>query len=256
MQRRDFIKRGLTALTMASMPSFVSKAGIVEYPEDYHYETPKVTSEDLPNPNSKVKQVYLTIDDGPGHYMQGILDKLDKSKGKVTFFIVGQHYNGNSRGHALLVEAIQKGHLIGNHSFSHPNFHNLSQETAKSEIQRTDEIIEKVYADSGIERNPNTKLFRFPYGATKSSITPFLKEIDYKPIKSWDENKGNDWDIDSLDWRYGNGLSGESIMKICRRTNAGDVILIHDTPAPKTFTFNSIIPYFSNTEEYKLIIPT
>ncbi|MEK6873363.1 MAG: polysaccharide deacetylase family protein [Nanoarchaeota archaeon] len=246
MERREFLKNGLVASVLATQILSPSKASLIEI----KYISPEQIEID------KRIVVYLTIDDGPGHYMKEILTKLDENGGKATFFIVGQHYKENPNGHSLLVEAIQKNHLIGNHSYSHPNFHKLGMESAKSEILKTDEIIEQVYNDSGIKRNQERKYFRFPGGATKNSILPFLRDLGYKPIKSWDEQKEDDWNVDTLDWQYGHGMSGEAIMKICKRAKDKDVVLIHDTPAPKNFTFNNIIPYYLDKEKYQLILPS
>ena len=54
---------------------------------------------------------------------------------------------------------------IGNHSFSHPYFSELSFEECTEQILRTEDILNRIYApiaSEGIER-PH-KLFRFPYG--------------------------------------------------------------------------------------------
>jgi len=246
MKRREFLKKSLEASVIATQLLSPSKASIIEI-EDMKPEEIQV---------DKRVHIYLTIDDGPGHYMGEILNKLGENKSKAIFFIVGQYYKGNPNGHSLLVKAVQKGHLIENHSYSHPNFHKLSIESAKSEILKTDKIIEQIHTDSGIKRDQERKYFRFPGGATKNSILPFLRDLGYKPIKSWDEQKEDDWDVDTLDWRYRNGMSGEAIMKICRRTKDKDVVLIHDTPAPKSFTFNNIIPYYLNKEKFQLILPS
>src|SRR3989344_7137003 len=128
MKRRDFLKKSLEASVLATQILSPSKASIIKI-EDMKPEEIEI---------DKRIHVYLTIDDGPGYYMGKILNKLEENKSKATFFIVGQHYKGNPNGHSLLVEAVQKGHLIENHSYSHPNFHKITNEKAKSEILKTD----------------------------------------------------------------------------------------------------------------------
>ncbi|MEM3113125.1 MAG: polysaccharide deacetylase family protein [Candidatus Pacearchaeota archaeon] len=241
MKRRDFLKR-LIEITLAS-----SNLGV--YSESI--QQPKIKSEDLLA--TGIKNIYLTIDDGPGKYMGEILEKINKRKGKVVFYIVGEHYNANKTGQTLVKKAIEYGHIIANHSYSHPNFNSISLDSAKIQIQKTDEIIEKAYSEVGIKRE--VKLFRFPGGSAKKSVIPFLETLRYRPIRSWDSKKEDDWNIDTLDWKYGNGIDGEKIMNICRKTKEGDVVLVHDQPRGNYFTANRIIPYYLNEKEYKLILP-
>jgi peptidoglycan/xylan/chitin deacetylase (PgdA/CDA1 family) len=195
------------------------------------------------------KEIYLTIDDGPGKYMGEILETLGENK--ATFFIVGDQC-GDEQKLSLLEKAVKSGHILGNHSFHHPSFPSISLERGKSEIKKTDDIIEGVYKKAEVERK--IKLFRFPGGATKNSIIPYLNELGYKPIKVWSQE--DDWNIDTEDWRYGKGRGAESIMSTCRQTKDKDVVLVHDMPNGLPFTAHTIIPYFVKSKDYKLILPS
>ena len=109
----------------------------------------------------KVEEVYLTVDDGPTSNMRKILDFLDKHPdNKVTFFVVGKNLQ-NEENMRLAVEAVRKGHSVGNHSYSHPEFSDLSYEKAVNEIKKGEQYVDWVY--EGANRK-NPKLFRFPYG--------------------------------------------------------------------------------------------
>src|SRR5699024_7450184 len=66
------------------------------------------------------KTIALTFDDGPSAmYTPGVLQLLEQYQAKATFFCIGQ----NIENHPDLTKAIlEKGHVLGNHSYSHSNF--------------------------------------------------------------------------------------------------------------------------------------
>lgn len=67
--------------------------------------------------NRNKKEVSLTFDDGPNPYFtQKILDALDSFNIKATFFVTGKRCLQYPE---ILKEIKQRGHLIGNHTFSH-----------------------------------------------------------------------------------------------------------------------------------------
>ncbi|MEM4625362.1 MAG: polysaccharide deacetylase family protein [Candidatus Pacearchaeota archaeon] len=234
MNRRNFIKRSILISCLFSQKA-LSQMVPITLPFDEEEESFKIS-------------VYLTIDDGPGKYMDRILENLGNNK--AVFYIVGRSCE-TSTNFDLITKAIKSGHIIANHSYSHPNFQSLSLKSAEQEVIKTDRIIESAYLSANLERK--IKLFRFPYGSVNSNFIPFLKEIGYRPVKSWDKNYC-DWDLDTQDYLYGK-LSGSAILSRCRKTKDNDIVLMHDMPRGLEFTANSIIPYYVNSGLYKLKIP-
>ena len=75
------------------------------------------------------KMVALTFDDGPDDiYTPKILDILNEKKIKATFFVIGQQVRWQPE---MLKRIIKEGHEIGNHSWSHPNFLELTTSQLK-----------------------------------------------------------------------------------------------------------------------------
>ena len=105
------------------------------------------------------KKIYLTIDDSPSSSFRSNLDFLISHKIPAVFFCIG---NRMESAWEDLIYAIQQGYPIGNHSYTHPHFSDLSLGAAKKEIQKTDALIEKLYKDAG--QPDYDRLFRFPYG--------------------------------------------------------------------------------------------
>ena len=68
--------------------------------------------------------VALTFDDGPhGTYTKELLDGLKKRGVAASFFVLGEHIEGNEE---LILQMKEDGHLIGNHTFSHVKLDTLN----------------------------------------------------------------------------------------------------------------------------------
>ena len=104
------------------------------------------------------KQVYLTIDDGPSKDFKYKVDFLFERNIAAIFFCIGENIEKNKED---VVYAIRKGFLIGNHSYNHKHFSDLSIEEGKVYIKLTDEIINDAYNIADEKRL--LKVFRFPY---------------------------------------------------------------------------------------------
>jgi peptidoglycan-N-acetylglucosamine deacetylase len=153
--------------------------------------------------------IAMTFDDGPSAKLTPkLLDILAAHHIKATFFVLGE----NVTEHPEIVErAAREGHEIASHSWSHPNFAKMSQESVRSQLQRTDDAIK-----SATGKSPT--LFRPPYG----SITP--RE------KTWIHDQfGYDiilWDVDPFDWKR----PGPAVVRsrILKETRPGSIVLSHD----------------------------
>ena len=145
----------------------------------------------------------FSFDDGtlgskPGYSLQQwnslLLNKMDVAGVKAIFFVAGKGKD-SEKGRYLLESWDDGGHLIANHTYSHPNYNNerVDFESFAKEILRNDAIINK--------HDNYTRLFRFPYlkeGNTQEkidSIRKFLKSKNYK--NGYVTIDASDWYIDS-----------------------------------------------------------
>ncbi|MGG0655335.1 polysaccharide deacetylase family protein [Rummeliibacillus pycnus] len=153
------------------------------------------------------KMAALTFDDGPDEiYTPQILDILEEKKVKATFFVVGQQVRWQPE---VFKRILREGHEIGNHSWSHPNFIELSTSELKNEIKSTETEIRS-------HTGKSTTLLRPPYGFITNSDIQIINELGYKIIM---------WSVDTLDW---SGLTNEEIMSIVNRDlTEGAIILQH-----------------------------
>lgn len=87
-----------------------------------------------------------------------------------------------------VVYAIQHGFWIGNHSYTHPHFSDISLSEAREEIVRTEELIDKAYSVAKCTRP--VRLFRFPYmdkGLKKGveytqQLQQLLQELNFERV--------------------------------------------------------------------------
>lgn len=135
-------------------------------------------------------KIVLTFDDGPTlDHTPRILDTLAECHVPALFFVVGERVQAPGA-REVLRRAAREGHLIGNHSFSHPNLTEVSQEEIYSQIKRTHDLIS--------EFEPRCKLFRPPYGACNDTVRAVAKELGYKVVL---------WSASSDDWKAENSAS-------------------------------------------------
>lgn len=166
------------------------------------------------------KVVALTFDDGPNPATTNqALDTLSKYGIKATFFVLGKNVSGNEE---ILKRMKADGHVIGNHSWSHPVLSKLSLDDAKKQIIDTEDALTKVLGSS-------SKLMRPPYGAITDDIR---NSLDLSFIM---------WDVDSLDWKSKNEAA--ILTEIQREVKNGSIILMHDIHAETVNALPKVIDY-------------
>jgi peptidoglycan/xylan/chitin deacetylase (PgdA/CDA1 family) len=131
-----------------------------------------------------------------------ILSALEEEGSTSVFFVTGRN-KLDDKGKYLLKSWSEEGHLIANHTFTHPNFNSekLSVADFEKELLKTDKVISaySTYA----------KLFRFPYlkeGNTEEKITGFRSTLNKHGYKNGYVT------IDASDW-YIDGELIKSIQK-------------------------------------------
>lgn len=173
------------------------------------------------------KQVALTFDDGPDAIVTPkILDILKENNIKATFFILGNR----AKAHPETVRRIkEEGHAIGNHSWSHPNFTEISTEEALNQVMDTQDELNDI-----IGYRPS--LFRPPYGALDEDKKEAIQDMDLAIVN---------WSVDTMDW---SGLPAQEIMGIIhKQLKPGGIILQH-TANGKNHLANTL-------EALQLLIP-
>ena len=152
-------------------------------------------------------QIALTFDDGPDtEYTPQILDILGEMGVKATFFLKGVNIPGREW---VVTRIIREGHLVANHSYSHPNLRKLSPEQIGTEVQKTETLVERI-------TGRKTALLRPPYGEMSAEGLNSLVTAGYSMVN---------WSVDSGDWQADHGE--QVLQNILAQTKAGSIILMH-----------------------------
>lgn len=153
--------------------------------------------------------IAMTFDDGPSATLTPkLLDLLAARHIKVTFFVIGENVAEHPE---IVARAAREGHEIGNHSWSHPNFAKMSQESVRSQLQRTDDAIKNATG-----KRPT--LMRPPYGSLTEREKHWIHdEFGYQIIL---------WYVDPYDWKR----PGPAVVRnrILKETRPGSIVLSHD----------------------------
>lgn len=166
----------------------------------------------------------LTIDDIPSKNTPAFVDYLKENEIPAIMFAWGEHLEKHP---AEAEYAVTNGMIIGNHSYSHPHFSDLSPEECFDEIEKCESLINGLYRYTGIKRE--YRPFRFPYGdkggKNKDIIQKYLKEKGFHKVKDteipypWWKEEGMDRDIDTF-WTFdfeeyrirpGSGFTAEDV---------------------------------------------
>ncbi|VXB93020.1 Polysaccharide deacetylase [Exiguobacterium sp. 8H] len=159
--------------------------------------------------NTTSKVVALTFDDGAdGANTNKILDILAKNNVKATFFLTGSGANNHPQ---YIKNIAAKGHQLGNHSYTHPDFTKLAATQMKSELDRTEALIKSL---TGKTTKP---IFRAPFGAVNSTVLSGVGAAGYGYTIQWN--------IDTIDWK---GLTASQInTKVQTNIKPGSIVLMH-----------------------------
>jgi len=174
----------------------------------------------------------LTIDDFSSKNTPAVVDYLKEKGIKFIFFAEGRKVE---QFYEEAKYALKNGVIIGNHSYSHPHFSEITLEEGIAEIEKCEDVLNKLYADCGVERV--YRPFRFPFGdkggANKEGLQKYLKENGFHKVKDthfeypWWKEFGLDKDIDTF-WTFdfgeymirpGTGFTKESVWERMHNEN-------------------------------------
>ena len=154
------------------------------------------------------KQLALTYDDGPNdpHTLR-LLDVLYKHGVKATFFLIGRYVKQRPD---IALEVMRAGHVVGNHTYSHPNLIFVSaRQTAQQLLDCEQSLTDAV--------GEHSCLFRPPFGGRRPSTLRVARTLGLEPVM---------WNVTGWDWKEKPTEYVES--RVRQQVRGGDVILLHD----------------------------
>lgn len=159
-------------------------------------------------------ELALTFDDGPNPvWTPRLLDVLGRHGVRATFFMLGSRAQAEP---GLVMRIAAEGHLIGNHSWSHPNLALAAASRVREELARTKETLEQI---SG---RP-VRHFRPPFGARRPAVFRIARSLGLTTVL---------WNAMTSDWSEGSAeriatqLTGKIDAQV--RSRMASNIVLHD----------------------------
>jgi len=154
------------------------------------------------------KQIALTYDDGPNDpHTLHLLEILAKHGVPATFFLMGCYVKQRPD---IAREIARAGHVVGNHTFHHPNLIYASAQQARAELQQCAQVLTDALGE-------HSRLFRPPFGGRRPITLRVARSLGLEPVM---------WNVTGWDWK---GKPAEYVeQRVCRQVRGGNVILLHD----------------------------
>ncbi len=159
-------------------------------------------------------ELALTFDDGPNPaWTPRLLDILERHNVRATFFLVGSYAEVQV---SLVRRMAAAGHLIGNHSWSHPNLAYSSAERIRTELTQTQETLEEILGEP-------VRYFRPPFGGRRPVVLQMARALGLQPVL---------WNAITPDWSElsAQRTAARMMRKIDRHQSRGYAtnIVLHD----------------------------
>jgi peptidoglycan/xylan/chitin deacetylase (PgdA/CDA1 family) len=154
------------------------------------------------------RQIALTYDDGPNdpHTLR-LLEVLARHAVNATFFLIGRYVQQRPE---IVREIVQAGHVVGNHTFTHPLLTFKSKAEIRQELSHCRSALQDAIGEP-------SNLFRPPFGGRRPAVLRVARGLGLEPIM---------WNVTGYDW---NAPPAEAIeRKVAKQIRGGDVILLHD----------------------------
>jgi peptidoglycan-N-acetylglucosamine deacetylase len=187
--------------------------------------------------SARGRTILLTFDDGPDpRYTPRILDILARYDVRATFFVCGAQATLHRD---LLGRMADEGHVVGNHTWSHPLLTQLTRKRIRSEMTRTSEVVEDACGEP-------PQWFRAPYGAWDRTVFQLGAELGMEPLA---------WTVDTLDWTTPGTRS--IVRNVQKGAAPGVVVLSHDAGGDRSQSVRALGDYLPRLLDsgYHLTVP-
>jgi peptidoglycan/xylan/chitin deacetylase (PgdA/CDA1 family) len=182
------------------------------------------------------KALSLTFDDGPCDGTPKVLAVLKEHNCKASFFVIGKQAEKFPE---LVKQINAEGHIIGNHSYGHEYwFHMHSGEWLKNEIERTNQVIQKIIGLVPL-------YFRPPYGVTTPALSKALSNTKHVTVG---------WSLRTFDTKIADHQ--KLTERIKKKIHPGAILLFHDRVPGIEIVLNDVI-IFAKRQGYVIVpLPT
>lgn len=181
--------------------------------------------------DSAEKVLYLTFDAGyENGYTPAILDVLKKHNTKAAFFLVGDYLERNAD---LVRRMVAEGHIVANHTASHPD---MSKITDREAFSKELTEVETLFREITGKELP--RYYRPPQGIYSEENLKLAKEMGYQTVF---------WSLAYADWDNQKQPSQAYAMeKLTSRTHNGAVVLLHATSKTNAEILDQLLTHWES----------
>jgi peptidoglycan/xylan/chitin deacetylase (PgdA/CDA1 family) len=152
--------------------------------------------------------IALTFDDGPNPGITpGLLDLLERHQIHATFFVIGKFVRECP---ALAAEIAARGHVIGNHTETHPDLIWHRSRRIEEELAHCQEAIHAATGQVTVWMRP-------PFGFRGPQLDAVVRRGGFSAVVMWSA-----W---AWDWKP---QPAAPMIERLRRARGGDIVLLHD----------------------------
>jgi peptidoglycan-N-acetylglucosamine deacetylase len=176
-------------------------------------------------PKQARRSVLLTFDDGPDPELTPlVLERLAKFNARAVFFVVGEKIIESPQ---IFDKIISNGHIIGNHSFKHPNRIISSTHEFRKEFIKCSEVIQS-------KTGQKVNLIRPPLGISFAALK--VSKLMGTKIILW-SIEGGEWGVNKHD------STEKIIMRLKKKIKPRDILLLHDNNQQTIQILDGILPF-------------
>ena len=205
---QDVVLQGLSSEKLGWGPGLQTDennrpVGATSYQEKYgQYDADFIRENEM--------NIYLTFDEGYENGFTGkILDVLKEKQVPAVFFVTQPYVESEPE---LIQRMIDEGHVVGNHSVTHPSLPDCTVEECRQEVLGLHEYMMETF-------NYEMKLFRFPMGEFSEQDLSILQQLGYRSVF---------WSFAYQDWLVDDQPDPqEAIQTIEQRCHPGAIYLLH-----------------------------
>lgn len=175
--------------------------------------------------NTTKKVLYLTFDNGyENGFTAPILDTLREKNVPATFFVTGHYIQDQPD---LIKRMVDEGHIIGNHSWSHPDMTTMSNDQIRQELAKVRDGV------AAISSQKSMQYLRPPRGIFSDRVLAVSREEGYTSVF---------WSLAYKDWEVNNQKGGEyAYQQIMKQLHPGSIMLIHSVSSDNAAALPRVI---------------
>jgi peptidoglycan-N-acetylmuramic acid deacetylase len=174
--------------------------------------------------NPSKKDIYLTFDNGyENGYTSSVLDTLKRNKVPAAFFVTGYYLKNQPN---LVKRMVADGHIVGNHSWHHPDLTEVSDVRLKKELQLVREEYQQL-------TGANMNYLRVPRGIFSERTLAHSEQLGYINVF---------WSLAFVDW-YTDKQQGwkYSYNQVMNQIHPGSILLLHTVSKDNAEALDKII---------------